>query len=133
METIEQYLGEDIVAKANPGELNPFSIYLLDVVKRLCVKVSDLEQENAELKARLNQNSGNSSRPPSSDGYRKVSKVFQKEGTKRQGGQIGHKGSTLRQVKKPDKIVKCYPTKCNCGHEFSNIPKIRLSHKTTSV
>ncbi len=34
-------------------------------------KIAVLELENSELKARLNSNSKNSSRPPSSDGYGK--------------------------------------------------------------
>jgi transposase len=125
---MEYNIDSDITAKANPEDLkNPFSIYLLRIVERLCIKVSKLEQENAELKARLTQNSANSSRPPSSDGYRKISKVFSNEGKKRQGGQIGHKGGTLRQVENPDKIEWCYPTKCHCGHEFTNISEI-ISH-----
>ena len=81
---------------------------------------AELKQENAELKARLNQNSSNSSRSPSSDGYRKVVKINKTERVKHQGGQTGHKGATLRQVDNPDEIVKCCPTKCSCGHEFSD-------------
>ncbi|MDA3927686.1 MAG: DUF6444 domain-containing protein, partial [Prolixibacteraceae bacterium] len=34
-------------------------------------KIAVLELENSELKARLNSNSKNSSRPPSRDGYQK--------------------------------------------------------------
>jgi transposase len=113
-----------LLAQANPEEITPFSLKLLEIVKRQFLEISGLQQENAELKSRLNQNSANSSRPPSSDGYRKISKIIQKEGTKRQGGQINHKGGTLRQEEKPDKIELCYPTKCNCGHEFTNASKI---------
>ena len=42
-------------------------------------EISELKAENAELKARLNSNSKNSSRPPSSDGYRKKPAFPKKE------------------------------------------------------
>jgi len=40
-------------------------------IEALTLRVKQLELENAELRARLNSNSRNSSRQPSSDGYRK--------------------------------------------------------------
>jgi len=80
-------------------------------------KIAELELENAELKARLNSNSKNSSRPPSSDGYQKKP-AFPKKKKGKQGGQSGHKGSTLHQVDNPDKIVSCKPNSCSCGHDF---------------
>jgi len=42
-------------------------------------KIAVLELENAGLKARLNSNSENSSRPPSSDGYQKKPAFTEKE------------------------------------------------------
>lgn len=84
----------------------------------LTAKNSELRVEVTELKMRLNSNSGNSSKPPSSDGYNKKP-AFPKEKNGKQGGQKGHKGRTLQQVEKPDKIVECNPDKCNCGHEFT--------------
>ena len=87
-------------------------------IKILHHKNASLRVEIAELKARLNSNSNNSSKPPSSDGYNKKPAFF-KEKNGKQGGQKGHKGRTLQQVENPDKIVKCIPDKCNCGHEFT--------------
>ncbi len=86
-----------------------------------------LELENAELKARLNSNSENSSRPPSSDGYQKKP-AFPKKKNGKQGGQPGHKGSTLHQVDNPDKIVSCKPNSCSCGHGFKE-EELILSEK----
>lgn len=77
-----------------------------------------LKIENTELKARLNSNSKNSSKPPSSDGYKRKP-AFSKKKKGKQGGQKGHKGSTLHQVENPDKIIECKPDKCSCGHEFT--------------
>lgn len=80
-----------------------------------------LKTENAELKARLNSDSHNSNKPPSSDGYKKriVKPAFQKGKNSNQGGQKGHEGKTLRQVEIPDKIVVCAPEICSCGHGFT--------------
>ncbi|MCK4923144.1 MAG: IS66 family transposase [Bacteroidales bacterium] len=77
---------------------------------------ADLKSRIAELESRLNSNSGNSSRPPSSDGYKKKPALPRKKKGK-QGGQKGHKGRTLQQVEHPDKIVKHKPRPC-CGHEI---------------
>ena len=77
-----------------------------------------LRLENAELKARLNSNSKNSSKPPSSDGYKKKP-AFPKKKNGKQGGQKGHKGKTLHQVKNPDVTVECRPDNCDCGHTFT--------------
>jgi transposase len=77
-----------------------------------------LKAENIELRSRLNSNSSNSSKPPSSDGYKKKP-AFPKKQNGKQGGQKGHKGRTLQQVAHPDKIIECDPDKCTCGHEFS--------------
>lgn len=55
-----------------------------------------LTGENAELRARVSQNSLNSSKPPSSDPFVKPKSLREKTGRK-PGGQHGHKGSTLSQ------------------------------------
>ncbi len=90
-------------------------------------EVVELRAENLELKARLNLNSKNSSKPPSSDGYKRKP-AFPKKKKGKQGGQKGHKGRTLHQVDDPDKIVECDPDKCNCGHEFTK-DQLVLSEK----
>ena len=82
-------------------------------------KYTDLQTENADLKARLNSNSRNSSKPPSSDGYKKKP-AFLKKKKGKQGGQQGHKGRTLQQVEHPDKTVKHKPGPCDCGHVFND-------------
>jgi len=80
-----------------------------------------------ELESQLNSNSKNSSRPPSSAGYKKQP-AFSKKANGKKGGQRGHKGSTLQQVATPDEVVRCVPEKCSCGHVFSQSELI-LSEK----
>lgn len=60
-----------------------------------------LARENGELRARVNLNSLNSSKPPSSNPFIKPKSSREKTGRK-PGGQPGHKGKTLRISKKPD-------------------------------
>ena len=87
---------------------------------------SALKEENSELKARIaelesqiNSNSRNSSKPPSSDGYKKKP-AFPRKKKGKQGGQQGHKGRTLQQVEHPDKTVIHKPGPCSCGHVFND-------------
>ena len=94
---------------------------------KLKAENTDLNAKIVELEARLNSNSRNSSRPPSSDGYQKKPALPKKKKGK-QGGQRGHKGRTLQQVAHPDKIVKCNPGPCNCGHVFED-KELVLSEK----
>jgi len=86
-----------------------------------------LQTRVIELESRLNSNSSNSSKPPSSDGYQKKP-AFAKKVSGKKGGQKGHKGNNLKQVTKPDKIIKCVPERCSCGHEFRN-DEFTLSEK----
>ena len=66
-----------------------------------------LREKIAELEKRLHLNSKNSSKPPSSDGFRKPpSKSLRKNGKNSSGGKTGHKGYTLKQVKHPDIIIR---------------------------
>ncbi len=68
----------------------------------------------AELEVRLNQNSRNSSRPPSSDLYKKRPGIPKEP--KAQGGQQDHTGKTLCQVDNPNDIVPLRTAVCSCGN-----------------
>jgi hypothetical protein len=58
--------------------------------------VERLIQELQAQQDRLNRTSKNSSKPPSSDGFKKHrTKSTRKIGSKKSGGQKGHKGHTL--------------------------------------
>ena len=83
----------------------------------------------AELKSRLNKNSQNSSKPPSSDGYRKVRVVSNREKTGRKAGaQAGHPGSGLK-MPKVDRIedVMHNPEECAGCPLFGSCPKVTPS------
>ena len=65
----------------------------------------------AQLEARLNMNSTNSSMPPSSDQWQKPQSERKKSG-KKPGGQPGHKGHGLKIDRDPDETVALKPTVC---------------------
>lgn len=80
--------------------------------------IVQLNQTIQELKEQLNKNSKNSSKPPSSDGFKKPApKSLRKPSGKKVGGQNGHQGTQLTVVTAPDEIVKHMPTACEgCKH-----------------
>lgn len=77
-------------------------------------KITALEAENNKLKNIINKDSGNSSKPPSSDGFKKISNSREKTG-KSVGGQMGHRGDTLKFFDNPTKIVEHKKKTCKCG------------------
>lgn len=82
------------------------------ILEAQAARIAQLEAENAELRARLNKNSQNSSKPPSSDGPQ-VSRPQGKPSLKPRGGQPGHKGAKRVRLK-PDEVVDHRPQ--NCRH-----------------
>jgi transposase len=78
--------------------------------------IRQLQREIAELKARLNQNSSNSSKPPSSDPP-SVKRAPPKPPTgKNRGGQRGHKPHR-RDLVPPDRVAAAFdikPETCRC-------------------
>jgi transposase len=79
---------------------------------QLRVMVELLRAELSELKAQLGKNSRNS-KPPSSDGPAKLaSRSLRGKSGRRPGGQKGHPGQTLAQVKVPDSIERHEPDRC---------------------
>ena len=85
---------------------------LVELVLALTAKVAELTAKVAELEARLNQNSSNSSKPPSSDGYKKPLKSLRKPSDKAAGGQRGHEGSGFKIEREPDIYITHGPGEC---------------------
>jgi transposase len=81
--------------------------------------VEALENRIAELEARLNQNSTNSSKPPSSDPIGVKRRPPDPPSKKRRGGQKGHP-RRLRALVPPERVASvtdCKPSECRrCGH-----------------
>lgn len=103
-------------------------LLLFDYIERLEARVKELEE-------RLSKNSSNSSKPPSSDGYKKPDpKSLRNKNKKKKkvGGQVGHKGSTLKQTDNPKFIAHHDPAHCwLCKNSLLN--KTRINYERRQV
>lgn len=91
--------------------------------------VAELQAQNAaliarvaELERRLGLNSGNSGKPPSSDGLKKPVRTgsLRERTGKKPDGQKGHPGKTLSRTETPDVTVDHFPQICAaCGAAMS--------------
>lgn len=94
-----------------------------EMIASLIQQVADLTVEVARLKAQLNRNSRNSHEPPSQDRFRPTPKKpgLPKVEGKRNGGQPGHEGTTLKATATPDRQIELRPATCGCGADLSNV------------
>src|SRR5215211_9538842 len=85
-------------------------------------RIATLEAEVREVTARLNQNSQNSSKPPSSDGPHVKRKPPQPPSGRKPGGQPGHTPHqrALVPVEQVDAVIACKPPQCRrCGERLT--------------
>ena len=102
-------------------------------------RIAELEAENGrqreqiaalvarvqELEARLAKDSHNSGKPPSSDGLARKTKSLRRRSGKKPGGQLGHRGETLRLVATPDAVVEHRPARCvTCQASLAEAPVV---------
>jgi transposase len=88
-------------AKADPESIVDLILDLMDTVEQLTARVEQLEDQ-------LKKNSGNSSKPPSTDkafGAKSKNRSLRRKSGKKSGGQGGHKGCTLERVDEPDETL----------------------------
>lgn len=106
------------------------------IISTLLAKIAELEKvvkqqaaRIADLEKRLNKNSSNSSKPPSSDGLGKPPRTtsLRENGKHKSGGQKGHKGETLKQTETPDILKKHVLVTCpDCQHSLIQSPLLGM-------
>ena len=111
----EALLAENAVLKEQVAHLQ-------EVVGLLSERIEKLEDQ-------LGKDSHNSSKPPSSDPFKKT-KSLRKKSDKSPGGQKGHGGKRLELVSEPDETV-VHPVVCccACGAELSNEARIDVRRR----
>ena len=82
------------------------------VVEQQREQIAALLERVHDLEARLAKDSHNSGKPPSSDGLARKTTSLRKRSGKKPGGQLGHRGATLRLVATPDAVVEQRPAVC---------------------
>jgi transposase len=101
--------------------------------------VAQLIKRIGQLESRLNQNSQNSSKPPSSDPPFQRPERGAKKSKRRRGGQKGHVGHR-QQLLDPTEVMIVEPGRCACGcerrrsgslrtyytHQWIELPEIQM-------
>ena len=91
------------------------------IISRQSKDIKMLQKRVKALEDRFNQNSTNSSRPPSSDWPTKKRSLRKKTG-RSPGGQKGHRGHNLKMTDSPDSITIHGVSSCNgCGRSLKEI------------
>ena len=94
---------EDVKSRPEPNPSCPNCAKLAARVAELEILLAQALQRITDLEARLNENSSNSHRPPSSDPLNAPAKPRKPKSGKKRGGQIGHEG-TRRDLFPPDQV-----------------------------
>jgi uncharacterized protein DUF6444 len=79
-------------------------------------QMTALVERVRDLQARLAKDSHNSSKPPSTDGFKcqlPRTRSVRRTSGKQPGGQLGHPGETLHLVAEPDAVVDHWPAVCS--------------------
>jgi len=119
-----------------PSALRLIIRKLLEHIARQDQRIKELETEVSQLKARIDQNSSNSNKPPSTDSPYKQNKP--KTNKAKSGGRKGHKGHR-QQLIPPTKTENVHPGPCTCGcrtftelrpyrtHQYIELPEIAMT------
>ena len=122
----------------------------IQLINALTKTIDELKAQIAKLEEQKNKNSHNSSKPPSSDGFKRFPPNSRKPSGKKAGGQKGHTGSALQITAKPDETVEYKPSACEhcplwdqcrgnaCTAETRNVVDISvktivIAHKTLEI
>ena len=111
--------------KETPPEVIEYITLLHGIIESMDARIKELE-------SRLNLNSRNSGKPPSSDGLTRKNRQNSQNvnNNKKPGGQPGHKGKTLLQSPNPDHTQFYNPEFCNfCRKSLERADIIKIEKR----
>lgn len=102
---------------------------LIEIILMLRQEMAAMRQEIQELRGQLAKHSGNSGKPPSSDGLKKP-RSQRAKGQRRSGGQPGHPGHTLKMVDQPDRVERHEIDVCpHCATDLAGLEPSRVEKR----
>jgi transposase len=117
---------EEIRAAYRQGEEAVVGLFMqtVSIIDELAARVKQLED-------RLAKNSGNSNKPPSSDGYNKPApKSLRKRHGRKSGGQPGHSGYTFQAVEHPEREEVHRVRRCDhCHRSLKEVETIGMEKR----
>ena len=101
---------------------------VVEVLLAMDRRIVQLEARVEKLERQLAKNSGNSSRPPSSDPPRRAPEHGKDRSGRKPGGQPGHEGHgrPLLPAWAVDDLIDHWPGRCKCGHSFSESERVAV-------
>ncbi|MBA3871821.1 MAG: IS66 family transposase [Anaerolineae bacterium] len=104
---------------------------LLVLVVAMQAQLKEMAAEIQRLKDQLAKDSHNSGKPPSSDGLKKRRTTSLRERGKRaNGGQVGHKGQTLKLAEIADRVMRHEVEQCShCGINLNTVTALRIEKR----
>jgi transposase len=98
-----------------------------EMIEQLQAKIQEQVATIQALQDQLAKDSCNSSKPPSSDGYKKPpvprTSSLRRSGERKTGGQPGHTGRRLEPVEQPDHVTVHPVTECaHCHTSLADVP-----------
>lgn len=95
---------------------------VISLVEGLLARLASVEARVAELEIQQKKDSGNSSKPPSGDGFKKRTRSLRSKSSRPSGGQAGHEGTRLDWSETVEQVITHSVDECNrCGLNLSSI------------
>lgn len=106
------------------------------LIAQQALLVNQLQEQVGLLEERIKLDSKNSSKPPSSDGPARGSRMQRKASERKRGAQPGHKGNNraLLEQTQVDQIIDCKPVDiCQCGAAVAALADEPVRHQVFDV
>lgn len=134
METNKTHTQEELrkLCTSNPDIIVSIILSQSNIINELRETIRMMSEQLKTLQAQKNQDSHNSSKPPSSDGMKRTISSTRTKSNRPSGGQRGHKGTTLVMKDKPDRTIEHTVDQCSCGCSLKSV-SVRRRHQRQMI